>query len=415
MSFAFRHRVPSPVVVFDQVWKKFRRGERHDSLRDAITGAVKRGFSRAPATGLKDNEFWVLRDVSFTVAPGEALGIIGPNGAGKSTTLKLLTRIMRPTTGACGVRGRVGALIEIAAGFHPDLTGRENVYLQGAIMGMSRAEVARQFDAIVEFAGIADFIDTPVKRYSSGMNARLGFAIAAHVEPDVLVIDEVLAVGDFSFQQKCHARLQQFRDAGAAIVFVSHNMQAITSLCDRAMLLRPGQPPLISTVEEVAATYAAPAAAAHDPRISVSTFSLQQRAGQAPVRGAIAPGTPLTLDVELRVNEALPRCCLGLVVVRTDGLVMFNGSPQVDGEPTLELVPGDVIRAQIHFRANVLRGTYRVVLNLADTTKRWPMIAVSGLASFVVHETTRVAGCAELEPAYECRVERAALALPQPA
>src|SRR5690606_11432724 len=148
-------------------------------------------------------------------------------------------------------------------------------------MGMSRAEVAQKFDAIVDFAGIDDFIDTPVKRYSSGMNARLGFAIAAHVDPEVLVIDEVLAVGDFSFQQKCYARLQKFRDAGAAIVFVSHNMQAITSLCDRAMLLRPGRPPLLSTVSDVAAIYAAPAEAAHDPRVSIRRFALQHRGDAA--------------------------------------------------------------------------------------------------------------------------------------
>ncbi|HUQ87447.1 MAG TPA: ABC transporter ATP-binding protein, partial [Vicinamibacterales bacterium] len=206
-----------PAVVFDRVWKKFRRGERHDSLRDAITAAVKRPFTKRRATdALDEQEFWALRDVSFELEPGEALGIIGPNGAGKSTSLKLLTKILKPTSGHCYTRGRVGALIEISAGFHPDLTGRENLYLQGAILGMSRQEVSRKLDAIIDFAGIADFIDTPVKRYSSGMNARLGFAVAAHVDPDVLLIDEVLAVGDFAFQQKCYERLAEFRRQGAA-------------------------------------------------------------------------------------------------------------------------------------------------------------------------------------------------------
>ena len=405
----------APVVTFDRVSKKFRRGEHHDSLRDAIAAAIRKPFTRRSSSSLDRDEFWVLRDVSFEVKPGEALGIIGPNGAGKSTTLKLLTKILRPTTGSCAVRGRVGALIEIAAGFHPDLTGRENVYLQGAIMGMTRAEVGSKFDAIVGFAGIGDFIDTPVKRYSSGMNARLGFAIAAHVDPEVLVIDEVLAVGDFTFQQKCYARLQQFRDAGAAIVFVSHNMQAISSLCDRAMLLRPGQPPVLSTVDEVAAIYASPQHAAHDPRVAIKRFALEHRADHSAVRSPVVPGTPLTLDVEFEARAPLPRCCIGLEVVRSDGLVMFNGSPQIAGEPPLELEPGTTVRARIHFRANVLRGAYRVVLNLADTTKRWPTIAVSGLASFVVHETTRVAGCAELEPVYECRIERPELVLRQPA
>ncbi|MDP2053152.1 MAG: ATP-binding cassette domain-containing protein, partial [Acidobacteriota bacterium] len=166
-----------PAVVFDQVWKKFRRGERHDSLRDAVTSLIKKPFTARPdQDALDQQEFWALKDVSFEVQPGEAIGIIGPNGAGKSTTLKLLTKILRPTKGACRVRGRVGALIEIAAGFHPDLTGRENLYLQGAILGMNRAEVGGKLDAIIEFAGIRDFIDTPVKRYSVGMYARLAFA-----------------------------------------------------------------------------------------------------------------------------------------------------------------------------------------------------------------------------------------------
>jgi homopolymeric O-antigen transport system ATP-binding protein len=170
------------LVVFDGVWKKFRRGERHDSLRDLIPSMVRRLVSPRPATELEGEEFWALQDVSFAVRRGEALGIIGPNGAGKSTTLKLLTRILKATRGSCRVSGRVGALIEVAAGFHPDLTGRENIYLQGAIMGMKRAEIDRHLDEIIEFAGVSAFVDTQVKRYSSGMNARLGFSIAA---PDV--------------------------------------------------------------------------------------------------------------------------------------------------------------------------------------------------------------------------------------
>src|SRR5687767_15213431 len=185
-----------PVVVFDHVWKKFRRGERYDTMRDALTGWIKRPFTRRDLGVLAEHEFWALQDVSFEVHRGQALGIIGPNGAGKSTVLKLLTRILKPTKGRGWTRGRVGALIEVSSGFHHDLTGRENLYLQGAILGMRRDEVTRKMDAIVDFAGIGEFIDTPVKRYSSGMNARLGFSVAAHIEPEVLIIDEVLAVGD---------------------------------------------------------------------------------------------------------------------------------------------------------------------------------------------------------------------------
>jgi lipopolysaccharide transport system ATP-binding protein len=394
-----------PAVVFDNVSKKFQRGERHDSLRDAITAAVTRPFRRRRAAdALGEQEFWAVRDLSFEVPPGQALGVIGPNGAGKSTVLKLLTRILRPTMGRAWTRGRVGALIEIAAGFHPDLTGRENLFLQGAILGMSRGEIATKMDAIIDFAGIRDFIDTPVKRYSSGMNARLGFAIAAHVDPDVLLIDEVLAVGDFIFQQKCYDRLLDFRRAGAAIVFVSHNMQAIASLCDRALLLRPGKSPIIGEVGDVAALYASPAGQAVDPRLSVESLRLLERGSLAPVKGAVPPGAALTLEGRLKINAPLPHARIGFEIVRSDGLVMFNGSPMIDGQPPLDLEAGTTLEWCVHFTANLLRGTYRIVLHVNDAHKLWMPIDISGLASFVVHETTRVAGCAEVHPTYEMRV-----------
>jgi len=230
----------APVVTFDQVWKKFRRGERHDSLRDLLPGLVRKALKRGIARDLEQEEFWALKDVSFEVRPGEAVGIIGPNGAGKSTALKLLTRIMRPNRGSCGIKGRVGALIEVAAGFYPDLTGRENIFLQGAIMGMRRAQIEARFDEIVEFSGVSAFIDTQVKRYSSGMQARLGFSVAAHMDPDVLIVDEVLSVGDMSFQAKCLDRMRQQIGAGVTVVFVSHNLQAVANLCSRCIVLGGG-------------------------------------------------------------------------------------------------------------------------------------------------------------------------------
>jgi ABC-type polysaccharide/polyol phosphate transport system ATPase subunit len=396
-----------PAVVFDRVSKKFQRGERHDSLRDAITAVVKRPFTRRQPDTLADQEFWALRDVSFAVQPGEAIGVIGPNGAGKSTVLKLLSRIMKPTMGVARTHGRVGALIEISAGFHPDLTGRENMYLQGAILGMSRAEVTRKLDAMIDFSGIRDFIDTPVKRYSSGMNARLGFAIAAHVDPDVLLIDEVLAVGDFTFQQKCYQRLAEFRASGAAIVFVSHNMQAIVSLCDKALLLRPGRAPFLGSVGEVAAMYASPGGQAVDARITVESMTLTDRSTFGPLKAAVAPGAALTIDTTIRANTALPRCRLAFEIVRDDGLAIFTGSPQAEGHRSFDLEPEMTMSLRIHFRANILRGTYRVILHVLDTNKLWEPIALSGGLSFVVHETTRIAGCAELEPAYEIDVSDA--------
>jgi lipopolysaccharide transport system ATP-binding protein len=232
----------TPGIELSGVWKKFRRGERHDSLRDLVPAAARRLISgRRPDDELQREEFWAVRDISFRVAAGDALGLIGSNGAGKSTVLKLLTRILKPTLGDRHVSGRVGALIEVAAGFHPDLTGRENVYLQGAIMGMRRAEIKARFDQIIDFAGIAEFIDTPVKRYSSGMNARLGFAIAAHLDPDVMIIDEVLSVGDAGFQDKCVKHMQGMIGRGVPVVFVSHNLPAILELCTRVIVINHGR------------------------------------------------------------------------------------------------------------------------------------------------------------------------------
>jgi ABC-type polysaccharide/polyol phosphate transport system ATPase subunit len=248
--------MPNARIEFHHVWKKFQRGELHDSLRDLIPAMAKRLLGRAPKRDeLSQGEFWAVRDVSFVVEPGEALGIIGPNGAGKSTILKLLTQILTPTRGRCMITGRAGALIEVAAGFHPDLTGRENVFLQGAIMGMKRTEIARRFDEIVAFAEIDQFIDTPVKRYSNGMNARLGFAIAAHIDPDVLVIDEVLAVGDMRFQQKAFDRIKSMCTSGIPVAIVSHQLDRIAALCTHAILLDRGSVVRRGTPTECIETY----------------------------------------------------------------------------------------------------------------------------------------------------------------
>lgn len=243
-------------VEFNGVWKKFHRGEVHDSLRDLIPALARRVMGRRPSPDeLQKGDFWALRDVSFAAAPGQTLGIIGANGAGKSTVLKTLTKIIRPTRGSYAVRGRIGALIEVAAGFHPDLTGRENVFLQGAIMGMSGANVRAKFDQIVDFAGISEFIDTPVKRYSSGMSARLGFAVAAHLDPDVLIIDEVLSVGDFAFQERAFDRIRSMARSGLPVVLVSHQLDRVAELCTDALLLSRGQVTHCGTPADVIAAY----------------------------------------------------------------------------------------------------------------------------------------------------------------
>ena len=245
-------------ITVDRVWKKFYRGEFHDSLRDLIPALAKRLVGKGPRRDeLSEGDFWALQDISFNVEPGEALGIVGPNGAGKSTLLKVLNRVIRPNRGAIQIRGRVGALIEIASGFHPDLTGRENVFLQGSVMGMSRADILRKFDEIVAFSEVEAFIDTPVKRYSTGMNARLGFSIAAHLDPEVLLIDEVLAVGDGRFQTKAFGRLKEVVNGGIPVIIVSHQLNRISTLCDRAILLRVGEVALEDDPATVIAGYVA--------------------------------------------------------------------------------------------------------------------------------------------------------------
>jgi len=240
-------------VQVEAVSKRFRRGEFYDSLRDLLPSLAGRwlGLRRAA----DDREFWALRDVSFDVRRGEVLGIIGANGAGKSTLLKILAKIIRPTSGVVRVRGRLRALIEIAAGFHPDLTGRENIYLNGAVLGMKKAEINEKFDEIVAFSGISAFLDTPVKRYSSGMFARLGFAVAAHLEPEILLVDEVLAVGDAAFQAKCLGKMREVAGQGRTVLFVSHNMRAVTQLCSRAISLDAGRIVAEGPPEKVVAAY----------------------------------------------------------------------------------------------------------------------------------------------------------------
>jgi ABC-type polysaccharide/polyol phosphate transport system ATPase subunit len=242
-------------IDFRHVWKRFRRGEMHDSLRDLVPAVVSRVLT--PNARPSSQEFWAVQDVSFSVRPGETLGIIGPNGAGKSTILKLLTRILQPTRGRCGIRGRVGAVVEVTAGFHPDLTGAENIFLQGSIMGMARHEISARFDDIVAFSELGEFIDTPVKRYSSGMNARLGFAVAAHMNPDVLIIDEVLSVGDYRFQQRAFDRVTELARAGRPVAIVSHQLDRIASLCTDCLLLDQGRVVTRGSPDDCIAAYLA--------------------------------------------------------------------------------------------------------------------------------------------------------------
>lgn len=252
------------IIEVKNLGKKYNIGERQGyvALRDVLTSIIKSPFSwfgskvKSALGVVNKNEFWALEDINFTVEKGEVLGIIGRNGAGKSTLLKVLSQITPPTTGEIKLKGRVCSLLEVGTGFHPELTGRENIFLNGAILGMRKKEIEKKFNEIVEFAGIEKFLDTPVKRYSSGMYVRLAFAVAAHLEPEILIIDEVLAVGDAEFQKKCLGKMEDVtRKEGRTVLFVSHNMGAIAQLCTRTVVLKDGKIIFVGPTDEAISFY----------------------------------------------------------------------------------------------------------------------------------------------------------------
>jgi lipopolysaccharide transport system ATP-binding protein len=257
--------------------------EPYGSLRDSLTRAAKAPINRLRRGDRSDSaarDYWALKDVSFEIKHGEAVGIIGRNGAGKSTLLKVLSRITEPTTGQAIVNGRVGSLLEVGTGFHPELTGRENIYLNGAVMGMSRADIQRRFDEIVDFSGVETYLETPVKRYSSGMYMRLAFAVAAHLEPEVLVIDEVLAVGDVEFQKKCLGKIGDVTRSGRTVLFVSHQMQAISSLCGRSVVLEDGRTAYEGATREAISYYLD----SHTASTQIELLDRHDRKGDAQIR-----------------------------------------------------------------------------------------------------------------------------------
>lgn len=311
----------APAVQFQGVSKRFRLGDSAESLGGLVTHVLRRAWRKESAAASRD--FWALRNVNFEVAQGEAIGVIGPNGAGKSTVLKLLARILAPDAGEVIVHGRLAALIEIGAGFHGDLTGRENVFLHGSILGMSRVEIRRKFEAIVAFAGLETFIDTPVKRYSSGMYARLGFAIAAHVDPHVLLVDEVLSVGDALFRLRCMEKMRELIRGGTTLVFVTHQLEQMQAICQRALVLADGQIAFAGDPRNAVAHYMNAVAQAQVTRPTdiCAAGGKGQHAEVARVRFLDAageevtwtrPGERLSAEVTLIVHKPIRRMVLEL-------------------------------------------------------------------------------------------------------
>jgi lipopolysaccharide transport system ATP-binding protein len=349
----------------EHIFKRFKRGELHDSLRDLLPALARRLVRGSANRGLDSEEFWALQDVSFEVARGEAFGIIGANGAGKSTLLKLLCGIMRPTEGTLGVNGRLSALIEVSAGFHPDLTGRENIFLNGTILGLKRADIRRRFDAIVAFSGLEEFIDTPVKRYSSGMYARLGFSVAAHVDPDVLIVDEVLSVGDFTFQRKCMERMTSILKGGATVVFVSHNLEAVANLCTRTMLLEHGRAVNIGASREIVGEYLATGGPRHVVAAGREAFIKD-----VAVRGEDGPrihfqsGEKCYIDVSVGSHGSCERIAVVISITTRQGIAVFDTSTVSLGADGLSLRDGQEAVCRFALDLHLVGQTYYVAATI---------------------------------------------------
>ena len=383
-------QLPVGTIIFDNVSKRYRLG-MFGSLRGTLAAMRSK-----PADG--DNAqrtLWALRDVSFRVEPGMALGLVGPNGAGKTTTLKLLSNITRPASGRVLVNGRVSSLIELGAGFHPELTGRENIYLNGAILGMKRAEIARKMDDIIAFAELERFIDTPVKRYSSGMYVRLGFAVAAHVEPDILLVDEVLAVGDASFRHRCTLRMHEMQRNGTTVVFVSHNMHQVRNTCDSALLLVHGQIRLKGTPDEVISEY---------ERLLLGNEAAHEASGQPGAGGIYAqtglvlkaieidgPGLatehvlrseqPATLKITYQSARPQPIGRIDIRVLREDGTMCsaIDGRNALNADQPLQELGESGVLEVTYDPLQLATGQYSVLVQITDLSDA--MVIASGQSS----------------------------------
>jgi len=386
-------------VRFQNVWKKFRKGERFDSLRDLVPALARRLWSVRPQ-GLGSQEFWALRDVSFEMGQGSSLGIIGPNGSGKSTTLKLLSRILKPDQGTVTVNGRYGALIELGAGFHPDLTGRENIYLNGTILGMKRAEIAKKFDEIVAFAELEEFLDTPVKRYSSGMYARLGFSVAAHIDPEVLIVDEVLSVGDYHFQEKCFAKMREFTRNGTTLIFVSHNLTAVGALCKRAILLHRGIPLFQGDVQNAIKTYYS--LYAEDTKSSdleITRVSITDDSGRE--RDVFDPGAAAVFTVRMKALADISNAHACMYVRTRDGQPLFDTATSRYTDARLTLAKGDSATAVFRVNLNLQSGVFPLGFSVSSEFDEYFVYCNMGLKQVVITGDRKANGVVHLNPQAE--------------
>jgi lipopolysaccharide transport system ATP-binding protein len=417
-----------PVIRVERLGKRYRLGEslRHTALRNVIGDALRAplrlltGSSRArnngpgagsPATNAgacagmaagSSRFIWALKDVNFEVCQGEAVGVIGRNGAGKSTLLKILARITRPTQGHAEIHGRVGSLLEVGTGFHPELTGRENVYMSGAILGMRKAEIDRKFDEIVAFSEVERFLDTPLKHYSSGMQMRLAFAVAAHLEPEILFVDEVLAVGDAAFQKKCLGKMSEVTNEGRTILFVSHNAAAMQSLCSRAILLKDGllvqDGPFVAVMSEYLAKSTNPTTESLWPNQSdapgndiirirkVSVHSESDHGATNLDAELITVRTPLVIEFEYWNLKPRALLNLSLLVYTEDGVLAFNTGPVTEPVWQGKPFPGGLFRSVCYMPGDLLNDGFHRLTLLVVENQAHIVYRHEDILTFEVHE-----------------------------
>ncbi len=406
-----------PHIEFKGVVKRYRVGRGFPSLKAALTG---RGGSKAR------RYHDAVNGVSFQLMPGEALGIIGPNGAGKTTILKLLSQVTRPTSGEIRINGRMSALIELGAGFHPDLTGRENIFLNGTILGMTNEMIRERFDEIVAFSGIGDYLDTPVKRYSSGMYARLGFSIAAHVDPQILLVDEVLAVGDYAFQTRCYARMDELRRNGTSLIFVSHNMDAVRRVCDRGLVMYRGRAIFQGDANEAVIAYSdAVRAAAREASANaavplegglsqrVMTFDVEiQRVQLLDEQGkpvtVLESGQEATVAIDVQFQRDVEHPIFAFTVRTPDGYLVYNQTTRWMQVETPKFKAGERCRVEFKVRLPLLDGQYDLGADVASADLRHYYDRVESALGFAVREASGAKGLVDLSA--EVQIDRVSFA-----
>ncbi len=385
-----------PAIVLEDIGKMYRIGlsDRATSFREAFTGMFSSTLRRLRGFGedrSRSEDFWALKGISCEVRQGEAVGILGRNGAGKSTLLKILSRITEPTEGRARLRGRMGSLLEVGTGFHPDLTGRENIYLNGSILGMKRAEINRKFDEIVAFSEVERFLDTPVKRYSSGMYIRLAFAVAANLEPEILVVDEVLAVGDLEFQKKCLGKMNEVVGHGRTVFFVSHNMQSISALTTRCLVLKAGELILDAPTEQAVRTYVEMAfkgSTLGKPFVNPdgdpdTNYIAEARVVTSEPYGQQVFGEPIAFEFAIHVGEPMARLCFMFWILNSQGVNVTHCWNFDEGLP-FQSRRGDFrLRCAIP-KLRLYKGTYSVTAWISDTRGLQPLEARSQICQFEV-------------------------------